>query len=192
MNYYLIVVACMLGNTLFGAEVYTMTQLAPKGIPVEFSLVGVLPRDIRQMLSQQLIHEHPTLIKPSYSILLGHAEPVVSSALTPDGKMALIGYSDGIARLWDLSSPASPNQLSIVAGHAGMINLVALTADGKVALTGSWVDSTMRLWDLSDPGSPKQLGMFSADAISSVALTGDGKVALTGSTDGTARLWDSE
>ena len=67
MNYYLIVIVCMLSSTLFGVKKlpYTMTQLAPKGIRVESSLFRVLPGDIKGNVAQKLIHEHPTLIEPS-------------------------------------------------------------------------------------------------------------------------------
>ena len=167
----------------------SITQLAPSGT-VRPSPFRVLPGDIKGMVAQKLIHEHPTLIEP-VNYALPNLGKIYSSALTSDGKMAIIGYSDGTARFWDLSDPASPKQFGILLGHTDMIWSAALSEDGKVALTGS-EDGTARLWDLSDPASPKLRSVLSGHAgeVTSVALTADGKIALTGSTDTTARLWD--
>ncbi len=192
MNYYLIVIVCMLSSALFGVQELpsTIAQLAPSGT-VRPSPFRVLPGDIKGMVAQKLIHEHPTLIEP-VNYALPNLGEIYSSALTSDGKMALIGYFDGTARLWDLSDPVSPKQQGVLSGHTHAIRSVALTQDGKVALTAS-INRPARLWDLSNPASPKQLTVLSshAGAVSSVvALTADGKGALIGSWDGTVSLWD--
>ena len=144
MNYYLIVIVCMLSSSLFGVQglPHTITQLAPSGT-VRPSLLRPLPGDIKDTVAQKLVHQHPTLIEP-VNYALPKLGKIYSSALTSDGKMALIGYFDGTARFWDLSNPASPEVQGVLSGHTRAIMSVALSADGKVALTGA-SDGTARL-----------------------------------------------
>ena len=101
-----------------------------------------------------------SIIPGHLDVISGHMNKIFSVALTPDGKMALIGYEDGTVWLWDLSDPASPKQSGILSGHTDLIWSISFTSDGKIALTGS-EDRTARLWDLSDPASPRQLGVLS-------------------------------
>ena len=66
------------------------------------------------------------------------------AAFTPDGKRAVSGGADGIARLWDVDTGKELRQFH---GHTATILTIAFSADGRRFLTGSH-DASMRLWDV--------------------------------------------
>src|SRR5438876_327210 len=75
---------------------------------------------------------------------LGDDGPVMSVALSPDGKRVLGGSSDRAMRLWDLETGA---EILTIAGHPHTVWDVAISPDGKRALSGC-SDGVARLWDL--------------------------------------------
>ena len=188
MNYYVLILTCLFGNSLFGMQKVRYSEtLVPGGRSEITSYLHILPKDVEELVAQLLIHAHPALFLPVSRVLSGHTDWVLSIALTPDGKWALTGSLDNTARLWDLSNPGSRPR--VLSGHIDRITSVALTEDGKWALTGSY-DNTARLWDLKDSGGSPRVLSGHTDWVLSIALTPDGKWALTGSLDNTARLWD--
>jgi len=124
-------------------------------------------------------------------VLNGHAGPVHSVAVSPDGKRALSGsgWPDGdrSVRLWDLESGRQPARLL---GHPEQVLGVAFTPDGKRALSACF-DGTVRLWDLED-GTLLRSFEGHSDQATSVAVSPDGRHALSGSFDKSVRLWDLE
>ena len=82
---------------------------------------------------------------PKIKLLTGLTSPITCLALRPDGKYALTGSDEPVARLWDLQKDI-PTCITLE-GHTTNISCVALTPDGRYALTGSF-DGTARLWDL--------------------------------------------
>jgi WD40 repeat protein len=74
----------------------------------------------------------------------GHTQPVLSVALSADGKQVLTGSEDRTAILWDA---AGGKKLWTFQGHRAEIIGVALSADGKQAWTSSLHDGRTRLWD---------------------------------------------
>ena len=168
----------------------------PGGKSVITSYLHVLPKDVEELIAQQLMCAHPALFLPTARVLSGqlawisssgHTQWIESVALTPDGKWALTGSRDRTARLWDLEKTDSTSR--VLSGHTDWIVSVSITPDGKRALTGSW-DCTARLWDLTKPDSAPRVLYDHTDSVTSTAFTPDGKWALTGSLDKTARLWD--
>src|SRR5262249_17862879 len=70
--------------------------------------------------------------------------PIVwAVAYSPDGRLALSGGNDNIARLWDISSGT---EIMRFVGHSSFITAVAFSPDGRFVLTGS-NDGSARLWD---------------------------------------------
>ncbi len=130
-------------------------------------------------------HPHLARILPS----LQHSPGTVTVAFSPDGKYALTGGTDGIARLWDLADAREVHPLD---GHRGAVQAVAFSPDSLFALTGS-KDGTARLWRLADGKEIDKLTSHGG-VVYAVAFSPKGLHALTGGADengnGIARLWD--
>ena len=109
-----------------------------------------------------------------------------SVALNPDGRLLLIGSSDGSARLWD---PVTGLPLtSPLKWHSDRVRHVAFSPDGELFLTAS-TDRTARLWD-AVTGRPLGLPLQHQASVRSVVFSPDGMSFLTTSGDGGVRLWE--
>jgi WD40 repeat protein/Tfp pilus assembly protein PilF/uncharacterized caspase-like protein len=78
---------------------------------------------------------------------------VTSFAISRDGKRAVLGCRDSIARLIDLSTAAELRTFQIAVDDDRSIEPVAISPDGKLILTGSWHGTF--LWD-ADTGAKLQ------------------------------------
>ena len=119
---------------------------------------------------------------PRLRAVLSHAGQVRKVALSPDGKMALIGGGRE-ARLWDT---ASGRPIGQPLRHTSDVLAIAFSPDGKSALTGSEIGPA-RLWDTA---SARPSGILECQgAVLSLAHSPDGKSVLTGGSEA-AQLWD--
>jgi WD40 repeat protein len=147
-------------------------------LPGDQALVGT-PRDntlrVYDLKTKQVVHQ---LQVPTWT--LGKA-----AALLPDGRRVLLGCSDAVLRLMDLTDG---KELRRFPGHSGYVMCVAVSADGRRGLSGG-MDKTMRLWDL-ETGKEIQSFTGHTDQLTSVAFSPDGRRALSGGGfDKTMRLW---
>jgi general transcriptional corepressor TUP1 len=69
---------------------------------------------------------------------------VYSVAVSPDGCLVAVGYSDDIVRLWDLQTR---QLVECLVGHIARVSSVAFTPDGKGLVSGS-ADGTLKHWSL--------------------------------------------
>lgn len=123
---------------------------------------------------------------PELVVQLGHSEPVLSCAFSPDGKKVLTSGGGGEVILWDR---LTGNEICRFKGHTGAVYSVVFSHDGRQILTASG-DKTARLWDAATQQEIRRFEGHSK-AVLSAALSPDGRQVLTGGADATARLWDA-
>jgi WD40 repeat protein len=113
-------------------------------------------------------------------------------AFSPGGTMLASGSDDGTVRLWNLTDPAHPRQLSVIPDAHTLVFSVAFSPNGHVLAAAS-ADEQVRLWKVTSPAAPVQLGKTlpgPTNTAYSVAFSPDGKVLAVGSADKDVRLWD--
>ncbi len=113
--------------------------------------------------------------------------PWYSTAITPDGRLALSGLSDGRLRLWELKT----RQLSgEVEAHRGDVRALLVSPSGRYAASGG-EDGKIKVWDLGAPFE-HTVDHGHRDWVNGLIWTPDGSRIISGSDDGTIRLWDAE
>ena len=118
--------------------------------------------------------------------VLKHDGPVLTVAVSPDGRWILTASEDGTARLWDrvTGKPRGP-----ALRHGAAVRRAAFSPDGGRILTAS-DDGTARFWAV-ETGRPWGLSLRHEAAVVSACWSEDGRLVATGSEDRTARLWDA-
>ncbi len=111
-----------------------------------------------------------------------HEAPVLSLALTPDGRTLLSAGSDGL-KLWDTLSLSQQGSLDL--GGIGLRQVVVSHDGQRVAIAGS--DLWIRLFDLP---SLRPLGTIAGHKVPgiSVGFTKDGRL-LSAGMDGALHVW---
>ena len=109
----------------------------------------------------------------------------VSVAMTPDGKIAVSGSSDGTIRVWLVETG---ERLWTLKGHTWVIRSVSITPDGKTAVSGSY-DETIRVWD-AENGICLRVLKENTGRVRYVSITSDGKKVISASEDKVLRVWD--
>ncbi len=78
--------------------------------------------------------------------LRGHAGPVFSVSLSPDGAHLVSGSEDKTARVWKVDGGQQVQELE---GHTADVYSVAWSHDGKYIVSGSG-DTTVRVWGVDE------------------------------------------
>lgn len=102
----------------------------------------------------------------------GHTAPIVSLAVSPDGKWLASGSWDRTVRLWSLAG----DEKRLLEGHNQNVNGVTFTRDGKFLVSASY-DLTLRIWPLAG-GDPQVVTL--PTPLNAVAVTGDGEIISAG------------
>jgi WD40 repeat protein len=110
--------------------------------------------------------------------------PVLSAAMTPDGRRVVTGCADGTLHVWDGDSGA---RSGVLRGHEGAVNAVALADDGARAVSGG-ADGSVRMWDIEHGRLLLELPPLPG-AVLSVAADASVSIIVAGCEDGKARLW---
>ena len=120
--------------------------------------------------------------------------------VTPDGRFAVTGQSDGSVRVWDLYNRL-PWWYSLLRGvlrsqverfrfqdHSDRVGTVAITPDGRRLVSGA-KDATIIVWNLQTGKKIRTLRGHS-DSVEYVDITQDGRFLLSSSKDASIILWD--
>jgi WD40 repeat protein/tRNA A-37 threonylcarbamoyl transferase component Bud32 len=112
--------------------------------------------------------------------------PVLTAAISPDGKRVLARKSATETQLWDLTELSKD---PVIVKHAG-VSCMVWSSDGLQYATGH-SDGTVRIWKV-DESSPRT-GPIQCHqaAVSALAFSPNGKIIVTSGDDNTARLWDA-
>jgi cytochrome c len=108
-------------------------------------------------------------------VFSGHTAPIVSFAVSPDGKHIASASWDRTVRIWQVSG----GDAQVLEGHQQNVNGVAFTPDGKSLVSVSY-DPQLRVWPL-EGGAPTIVTV--ASPLNSVAVARDGEI-IVGAADG--------
>jgi WD40 repeat protein len=135
--------------------------------------------DVESGREQHALHLHA--LRPD-------AHVVLSVALSPDGRRALLGCDDRNAWLWDLANPSQPPVC--LPGHLRAVNGVGFSPDGRRAVTGG-SDGSIRLWHVASGREILRIDE-EKEPITGVTFTPDGLFLVSCSQNGSLRMWDAE
>jgi WD40 repeat protein len=117
--------------------------------------------------------------------LIGHADFVLTLAVSLDGQKILTADSDGVARLWRMPDGAT---VAMLLGHDGPIREAHFSSDGSWVITAS-DDGTARVWDAETGSLVNVLSGHKEWVIDARFNATSNLTATTISGDGTARVW---
>ncbi|WP_433518804.1 WD40 repeat domain-containing protein [Nonomuraea sp. CA-143628] len=81
----------------------------------------------------------------------------VSLAMTSTGHTLIGGIDDGSIRIWDISNPARPRNISRLAVSQHSLNGLAIDPSDKMLAVAA-DDQPVRLWNVSNPALPVSMG----------------------------------
>lgn len=113
----------------------------------------------------------------------GHADAILSAALSPDGTILASGSYDKTIGLWET---ASGKAIRTLPGHNGAIFDVAFSPDGKLLASAS-ADRTVKLWDTAT-GERRDTLTESTQALHALAFSG--RTLAAGGVDNRIRVWE--
>src|SRR5262249_40430675 len=102
----------------------------------------------------------------------GHAAPIASLAISPDGATLASASWDRTVRLWPMAGGAP----RVLDGNMQNVNGVAFMPDGKSVISAGY-DASLRIWSLAD-GSAAVNNLPSP--LNAVAVASDGEIITAG------------
>jgi len=111
----------------------------------------------------------------------------LSLCLSPDGKFAFSGNSNGTILRWNTSGVKPP--VNFEEHHKGNVRSLSISGDGTLLVSGG-KDGILRLWNIK--GRCLKAFHGHADEITSLTISSNKKFILSGSLDRNVRLWEVE
>ena len=125
------------------------------------------------------------------SDLIGHADPVVVLAFSPDGNILASGSFKEI-RLWNLTARTA-SRAAVLHGHRDMVTTLAFSPDGKRLASTSFY-GTILLWDVQT-GQLRHRLSTRTDSILTLAFSPDNEILASGGywspeAESTIHIWN--
>ena len=117
--------------------------------------------------------------------LRGHADSVLGTALSPDGKTLATASYDRLIKLWDVTVG---NEVRTLKEHTDAVYAVAFSPEGST-LASAAGDRTVKLWDVANGRRTATLSDAMAE-LYAVTFSPDGKSVLAGGVDRSIRAWE--
>jgi WD40 repeat protein/transcriptional regulator with XRE-family HTH domain len=134
---------------------------------------------------------------PSATRLLGSNGIV--EAVAVGAQLLAAAYADGTTRLWNVSIPSRPRQLTgsfTAPSVTTAFFTVAISASRSLLAVGGGgprADGVVQLWSIAQPSDPTELAAIKlgyGDTVYSVVFDPKNPVIAVGSNDGSVRRWD--
>jgi len=123
----------------------------------------------------------------------GHEGDFVPTlSFSADGRMLASGSTGGLARVWNVETPAS---MTVQAELGADLGIVAFSPVGWTVAGGTSGDPVARVWDVSATGHPFVVAAMANpggglnSGIAGLAFRRDGAAIATGGMDGVIRIW---
>jgi len=117
----------------------------------------------------------------------GHANWILSLAISADGQTIVSGSADHTIKIWDIATRQDIKTLR----DTDAIPTVAISPDNKFIVAGSGApgNNSVKIWDI---GTQQYATLSGHTAlISSIALSTDSKIIVSSSYDKTIKIWDA-
>jgi hypothetical protein len=115
----------------------------------------------------------------------GHADTILSAAISPDSKILATCSYDRLIKLWDTETG---KEIRTLKEHTDAVYDVAFSADGK-ALASVSADRTVKVWEVASGKKRVSLSDSTAE-LYAVVFAPDNKTVLAAGVDRSIRAWD--